>query len=58
VFPEYLLISILKIEIKCKINIDKIIFYILDALNVQVPKQNFHIYMFNYKTNLLSHIKL
>jgi hypothetical protein len=41
------LLSIPKIEIKDKINFDKISFYILDALNAQVPKQNFHIYMLN-----------
>jgi hypothetical protein len=41
------LISILKIEIKDKINVDKTTFYILDALNAQIPRQNFHIYMLN-----------
>jgi hypothetical protein len=41
------LLSISKIEIKDKINSDKITFYILDTLNVQIPKYNFHIYMLN-----------
>jgi hypothetical protein len=41
------LLSIPKIKIKDKINIDEITFYILDTLNAQVPRQNFHIYMFN-----------
>jgi hypothetical protein len=34
------LLSIPKIEIKDEINIDKITFYILDALNVQVLRHN------------------
>jgi hypothetical protein len=45
--PPGHLLSISKIEIKDKINIDKITFYILDALNAQVPRYNFHIYILN-----------
>jgi hypothetical protein len=41
------LLSISKIKIKDKINIDKIIFYFLDALNAQVPRYNLYIYMLN-----------
>jgi hypothetical protein len=41
------LLSIPKIKIKDKINIDEITFYILDALNAQIPRYNFYIYMLN-----------
>jgi hypothetical protein len=41
------LLGIPKLEIKDKINIDKINFYILDALNAQAPRYNFYIYMLN-----------
>jgi hypothetical protein len=41
------LLSIPKIKIKDKINIDKITFYIFDELNAQIPRYNFHIYILN-----------
>jgi hypothetical protein len=41
------LLSISKVKVKDKVNIDKRTFYILDALNAQVPRYNFHIYMLN-----------
>jgi hypothetical protein len=45
--PPGHLLSIQKIEIKNKINIDKETFYILDELNVQISRYNFYIYMLN-----------
>jgi hypothetical protein len=46
--PPGHLLSMPKIEIKDKINVDKTTFYILDVLNAQIPRQNFYIYMLNY----------
>jgi hypothetical protein len=41
------LLSLPKMEIKDKINGDKITFYIFNALNAHIPKQNFYINKLN-----------
>jgi hypothetical protein len=45
-YPVHLL-SILKIKIKHKINIDKNNFYTFNTLNARILRHNFHIYLLN-----------